>query len=336
MGVHVGQQRDHADEAGDGEDVDRGGRFFADVDFLVGDVVEYCQGGSDTDPTREEEAWILKAAGEVEDVGGYVGVDGVDREKADHGGLGGVVDEPSGHQAIRKEERQVPRGKAPYGCQTGLRQRIASISVDAQRGLPSADDNHDLRAGQHAEQQLEGRGQPPPQGGQDGDEAEGEEPRVPRRGHLEDDGDAGLEEGRVHGVFGGRGGSCRGDRDRVGRVSMRVRSKLRWRKMAGGRAPSKRGGIGHLSRRSGHRVWAKGGREFEAQKNFPRKREIGGGQNKEAGQARKGIMGFVMASKEERSCGQGGGGPFAAGPAHRGGNCRMRLGPWAIVAGGWR
>lgn len=43
MGVHVGQQRDHADEAGDGEDVDGGGRFFADVDFLVDDVVEHCQ-----------------------------------------------------------------------------------------------------------------------------------------------------------------------------------------------------------------------------------------------------------------------------------------------------
>lgn len=54
--------------------------------------------GSDTDPAREEEAWILKAAGEVEDVGGYVGVDGVDGEKADHGGLGGVVDEPVGEQ----------------------------------------------------------------------------------------------------------------------------------------------------------------------------------------------------------------------------------------------
>ena len=33
------QQRDHADVARKGEDIDRGGGFLADVDLLVGNVV---------------------------------------------------------------------------------------------------------------------------------------------------------------------------------------------------------------------------------------------------------------------------------------------------------
>lgn len=69
-------------------------------------------------------------------------------------------------------------------------------------------------------------------------------------------------------------------------------------------------------------------KENSQEKGKNRRRE-----KKEAGQARKGIMGFVMASKEERSCGQGGG-PFRS---------RYSAPRWelpnvarAIVAGGWR
>lgn len=63
------------------------------------------------------------------------------------------------------------------------------------------------------------------------------------------------------------------------------------------------------------------------------KGKIGGGQNKEAGQARKGIMGFVMASKEERSCGQGGG---AFRSRHSAPRWELPNVARAIVAGGWR
>lgn len=49
------------------------------------------------------------------------------------------------------------------------------------------------------QQQLEGRRQPPPHGGQYRQEAEGEQPGMPRPGHVEDDGDARLENGRVDG-----------------------------------------------------------------------------------------------------------------------------------------
>lgn len=42
--MHVRQQRDHADVARKGEDVDRGGGFLADVDLLVRNVVANRQG----------------------------------------------------------------------------------------------------------------------------------------------------------------------------------------------------------------------------------------------------------------------------------------------------
>lgn len=108
----------HGQVAGDGEDVDRGGRLLADVDLLVGDMVADGQGlcveksairlafeaqirirvqayRCYADPAREHEARVFEAAGEGEDGEGEVGVDGVDCEQPDNGRLRGVVDEPA-------------------------------------------------------------------------------------------------------------------------------------------------------------------------------------------------------------------------------------------------
>lgn len=41
--VHMGKQRDHGDEAGNGKDIHRSRGFFANVDLLMGDVVAYCK-----------------------------------------------------------------------------------------------------------------------------------------------------------------------------------------------------------------------------------------------------------------------------------------------------
>lgn len=41
--MSMGEQGDHGDEAGDGENIDRGGRLFANVDLLVRDVVADCE-----------------------------------------------------------------------------------------------------------------------------------------------------------------------------------------------------------------------------------------------------------------------------------------------------
>lgn len=116
--VDVGEQRNHTKVACYREDVDGRGGFLADVDLLVGYVVAdgQCLGGDllawslaqgtrddkgsivsygcDANPAGEEEAGVLEAAGEGEDGGGDVGVDGVDSEEADHCSLGSVVDEP--------------------------------------------------------------------------------------------------------------------------------------------------------------------------------------------------------------------------------------------------
>lgn len=42
--MEVGQQRDHADEARDGEDIDGGGGFLLYVYAPLGYVIGYCQG----------------------------------------------------------------------------------------------------------------------------------------------------------------------------------------------------------------------------------------------------------------------------------------------------
>lgn len=42
-------------------------------------------------PSREEKSWVLRAAGEVEDPGCYVRVDGVDGEEADKSSLTKLV-----------------------------------------------------------------------------------------------------------------------------------------------------------------------------------------------------------------------------------------------------
>lgn len=48
---------------------------------------------------------------------------------------------------------------------------------------------------QQPQEQLQRRRCPPPDGGQDGAQAKGEEPGVPRPGHIKDDGDPRLQEG---------------------------------------------------------------------------------------------------------------------------------------------
>lgn len=85
------------------------------------------------------------------------------------------------------------RGERPLGEGKGYSVIVAGGTVRAAGSPPGP------IVGQQAEEQLEGAGQPPPQRGQDGAQAQGEEPRVPWRGHVEDDGDAGLEDGRVDG-----------------------------------------------------------------------------------------------------------------------------------------
>ena len=47
------------------------------------------------DPAGEQEARVVEAAGQGEHDGGDVGVEGVDGDEADYGGLGRVVDEPA-------------------------------------------------------------------------------------------------------------------------------------------------------------------------------------------------------------------------------------------------
>lgn len=42
--MHVDQQDDHANVARDGYYVDGRGGLFANIDFLVGDVIAHCQG----------------------------------------------------------------------------------------------------------------------------------------------------------------------------------------------------------------------------------------------------------------------------------------------------
>lgn len=42
--MHVSQKGSHRDEASNGENVDRSGRFFANVDLLMRDVVANCEG----------------------------------------------------------------------------------------------------------------------------------------------------------------------------------------------------------------------------------------------------------------------------------------------------
>lgn len=42
--MQLGEQRNHADKAGDGEGANRGAGFFSNVDFCVDDVIEERQG----------------------------------------------------------------------------------------------------------------------------------------------------------------------------------------------------------------------------------------------------------------------------------------------------
>lgn len=67
-------------------------------------------------------------------------------------------------------------------------------------------------AGEEVDENVEGRGQPPPEGGKDGAEAEDEEPGMPGRRDLEDDGDARLERRGEDGGrrSGGEGGGAGG------------------------------------------------------------------------------------------------------------------------------
>lgn len=96
-GQHVGEEGNHAQVAGDGEDVDRGGGFFADIDALVANVVADGECCCDADPARKQQTRVPEPAAEGEGSEGEVGVDDVDGEESDNGGLGGIVDEPPRH-----------------------------------------------------------------------------------------------------------------------------------------------------------------------------------------------------------------------------------------------
>lgn len=119
---------------------------------------------------------------------------------------------PSRHETIREEERQVSRREAPDGGERRLGrgergpQRPASrLSVALARIV-----EQEL---EQTQSETEDGGRAPPDGGEDGGEAEGEEPGVPAGRDIEDDGDAGLEDGGVDrggelvvGVWPDRGG----------------------------------------------------------------------------------------------------------------------------------
>lgn len=191
-----------------------------------------CNGtyGCDANPPGEQEPCVLETTGDGEQHGRRVRIDRVDRDEPDDSRLRGVVDEPaevvsvyrsclkcsssnspSRHQTVREEERQVPRREAPDDSERRLGRRERGAQRPASSRLSVA-----LAPGVVEEQleqtqsETEDGGRAPPDGGQDGGEAEGEEPGVPAGRDVEDDGDAGLEEGGVDGrgevVVGGGGG----------------------------------------------------------------------------------------------------------------------------------
>lgn len=93
----MGKEGNHTEVAGDGEDIDRGGRLLADVDALVADVVAHCECCCDADPAGKQQTRILEPATEGKGREGEVGVYHVDSEEANDGSLRGIIDEPSRH-----------------------------------------------------------------------------------------------------------------------------------------------------------------------------------------------------------------------------------------------
>ncbi|KND87349.1 hypothetical protein TOPH_07960 [Tolypocladium ophioglossoides CBS 100239] len=271
----------HSEVAGDGKDVDRGGSLLADVDLLVGDVVADGQGlyveksairlacdahiGTRVqayrcyaDPAWEHEARVFESAGEGENGEGEAHTRDTREDTTEY-------THPDGSER--------PLGQ-------GIRHRVlamvkVAVGTQRQRGSTRAHNKHAVWAGQQAQKELQRLGQPPPERGEDGAEAEGEEPGVPGRGHIEDDGDARLEEGRVDG--GGRGRE-RGRRRGRGRGRCRYRysrrgsggggdgMRRRWL-VGGGCRSDERGPVVRAGRRRRHgtfRPWGEGERQQDA------------------------------------------------------------------------
>lgn len=116
--MELDEEQGHTGEGSDGEDGDCLAGLAADVDVALGRVIGDCEslGGREgqdekhwerrgerisgtyagyADPGWEELARVFAAAGEVEDPGGYVGVDGVYGEEADEGCLRGIMKKPT-------------------------------------------------------------------------------------------------------------------------------------------------------------------------------------------------------------------------------------------------
>ena len=109
MDVH--EEGEHADIAGNGKDIERGRCLLADVDFLMCDVVAYGEGSGYPYPARKQKARVTETASERKHREGDICVDGINGQQTDDGGLWCVVEEPSRHEAVGKEEAEVARGK---------------------------------------------------------------------------------------------------------------------------------------------------------------------------------------------------------------------------------
>lgn len=78
VGLHVGQQHNHSDVTGYGEDIDRCRRLLSDIDLLVRYVVAYGKCCGYADPAGEQQSWVLESASQGQHRQGEVGIDGID------------------------------------------------------------------------------------------------------------------------------------------------------------------------------------------------------------------------------------------------------------------
>lgn len=92
-------------------------------------------------------------------------------------------------------ERDKPGVIYPYTGQNSFHNTTLFPSSHDNFVVPPAHARQDEHLSEHQHHQVQYRRQAPPHGGQNGRQAEGEEPGVPRRGNVEHNGQAGLQEG---------------------------------------------------------------------------------------------------------------------------------------------
>ena len=102
--VVVGEQGDHADEAGDGEDADTGRSLLPNVDLTLRYVVADRQGRGDADPGWQQHRGVVTASQQVDGPARDVEVDACQGKETHDGRLGRVVEQPTGHEAVGEDE----------------------------------------------------------------------------------------------------------------------------------------------------------------------------------------------------------------------------------------